>query len=481
MKQKSVVLLGNMGRAFCLFVLSLLVYACGGSSSQEEPPVAVAPVMLQSNPANGATDIPSGTLNVELTYDQNITAPSAGHNKVTIDGATVSKVSASLKKLTVQLTGLEKGESYRLVIPEGVVMGPTGATAPQVSISFSTVKKPEDKPVDKALCTPNPMAQTKKVYDYLLSIYGSKSLSASMSNVSWNINEAELVKKATGKYPAMAFFDYIHLSWSPANWIDYSDTKILEDWWKANGLIGASWHWSVPATAGETDLNKYTCSPGNGKQNSDGNWTTTFRPKNIFVEGSWESEVAKADLEKMAGYLKLLQDKGIPVIWRPLHEAAGNTYEYDGGTAWFWWGIDGAEVYKQLWQYMFNFFKDKGLNNLIWVWTTQTKDAAFYPGDEYVDMVGRDIYNMTSAANCANQYNTIFDSYSQKMIALSEFGNVAKLSEQWNAGAYWLFFMPWYQHNATSLVGHQHADEAWWKDAMNQSFVITRDEMPSLK
>ncbi|MFR5757995.1 MAG: glycosyl hydrolase [Bacteroides cellulosilyticus] len=59
----------------------------------------------------------------------------------------------------------------------------------------------------------------------------------------------------------------------------------------------------------------------------------------------------------------------------------------------FWWGSDGADTYKKLWRYMFNFFKEKGINNLIWVWTTQTKDVDFYPGDEYVDIIGRDIYN----------------------------------------------------------------------------------------
>ena len=26
-----------------------------------------------------------------------------------------------------------------------------------------------------------------------------------------------------------------------------------------------------------------------------------------------------------------------------------------------------------------------------------------------------------------------------------------------------------------------HADEVWWKDAMEQSYVITRDEVPSME
>ena len=482
MKIESVALYKCIRKLLSVIFLLPLFYACGSDNgfSQEEPQLD-APQLVSSIPANGAVDVSDADLNVVLTYDQNVIAPSSGHSQVVVAGATVDKVSANLKNVTICLSGLEKGTNYNLVIPEGVVLGPTGVRAPQLTISFSTVKKPGVKPVDTELCTSTPLLQAKKVYDYLISVYGSKTLSASMANVSWNVAEAELVKKATGKYPAIAFFDYIHLAWSPANWLNYSDTKVVEDWWNANGLVGASWHWNVPATEKDTDLNKYTCTPGNGTQNNDGNWTTTFHPKNIFTEGTWESNVAKADLEKMAGYLKLLQDKGIPVIWRPLHEAAGNIYEYNGGTAWFWWGSDGADTYKKLWRYMFNFFKEKGINNLIWVWTTQTKDVDFYPGDEYVDIIGRDIYNQTAGVDNAAQFNLIFDSYSQKMIALSECGGVAKFSEQWSAGAHWAFFMPWYQYDATTLIGHQHADQAWWSDAMNQDYVISREKLPSMK
>ena len=39
------------------------------------------------------------------------------------------------------------------------------------------------------------------------------------------------------------------------------------------------------------------------------------------------------DIDLVGSYLKTLKDKGIPVIWRPLHEAGGR---------WFWWGMDAA-------------------------------------------------------------------------------------------------------------------------------------------
>jgi mannan endo-1,4-beta-mannosidase len=41
--------------------------------------------------------------------------------------------------------------------------------------------------------------------------------------------------------------------------------------------------------------------------------------------------------------------------------------------------------------------------------------------------------------------------------------------------------MPWYDNSKTTLTGHEHADTQWWLDAVGQSYVITRDEMPSLK
>ena len=71
--------------------------------------------------------------------------------------------------------------------------------------------------------------------------------------------------------------------------------------------------------------------------------------------------------------------------------------------------------------------------------------------------------------------------YPNKMITLSECGNVGLISEQWTNGARWSWFMPWYQYNATTLDGHEHANTAWWQDAMAHPNVITRDQMPSLK
>ena len=197
---------------------------------------------------------------------------------------------------------------------------------------------------------------------------------------------------------------------------------------------------------------------------------TEFDAANATVEGTWENKVFTEDLKNAAAYLKLLRDADIPVLWRPFHEAAGG---------WFWWGKDAAS-FKSLWIAMFNYFKTEGLDNLIWVWTTEGNDADWYPGDQYVDIVGRDIYNKETA-DCVSEYTSIAGNYGNKIVSLSECGTVGLISEQWASGARWSWFMPWYDGTNEDGSPVVHADEAWWKDAMSQEFVVSREELPSME
>ena len=197
---------------------------------------------------------------------------------------------------------------------------------------------------------------------------------------------------------------------------------------------------------------------------------TEFDATNATVEGTWENKVFTEDLKNAAAYLKLLRDADIPVLWRPFHEAAGG---------WFWWGKDAAS-FKSLWIAMFNYFKTEGLDNLIWVWTTEGNDADWYPGDQYVDIVGRDVYNKETA-DCVSEYTSIAENYGNKIVSMSECGTVGLISEQWASGARWSWFMPWYDGTNEDGSPVVHADEAWWKDAMSQEFVVSREELPSME
>ena len=333
--------------------------------------------------------------------------------------------------------------------------------------------EPEPEPANYQIVNTNATAEAKKVFDVLKSLYGNKIISGTVANVDWNYDEAKKVYGWTDKWPAMNVFDFTNIHASKDvnsdGWLDYSDDTPVREWWNAGGLVGAMWHWQVAANNG-TDL---TCTPGTGDKE------TAFDASKVYVDGSSENMLAKRQLDQVCGYLKKMQDAGIPVIWRPFHEAAGNTPT--GGDAWFWWGAMGADVYKKLWQWTYNYMVTiKGLNNLIWVWTSQTNDEAWYPGDEYVDIIGRDSYG-AGKEQLKDEYDLLSGTYPQKMITLSECGNTANasmapVSDFWNADARWSWFMTWYNASGETV----HNAKTWWTDAFLRDYVVDRDQMKEL-
>lgn len=458
----------NILRLASVMILATVVWACGGDDA-EQPDTRVTPEVETQSIASGAVDVSLTVGGIEIKYVRPVTLVDA--SLITLTPSTSVEVKVQNLSLTVSFGELEYETQYTLRIGAGAVADKsTGGLNEETAICFTTVAERHVPDPTTTLCTPDALPVAQAVYDYLWASYGEKVISGAMARVSWNTDEADWVAKWTGKYPAMATFDYIHLYASPANWIDYTDISVVKNWWESGGLVSACWHWVVPASQGSSD---YTYEPAK----------TTFRAKNALTPGTWENTQMNADLSKMADMLLLLQAEGIPVIWRPLHEAAGNIYEYSGGKAWFWWGYDGAETYVALWRTMFDYFRSRGVNNLIWVWTTQLKDEAFYPGDDYVDIVGRDIYNVASAADIAAQYETIRSQYSYKIITLSEMGDVADIADQWEAGAEWSYFMPWYDYDndLTSTYAHDHATIAWWRRAFESERVVTRDDLPDFR
>lgn len=314
--------------------------------------------------------------------------------------------------------------------------------------------------------------EAENLLQYLKEIEGEKTLSGTTANVNWNINEAKWVNKHTGKWPALNFFDFIHLPFSPSNWIDYSNITEVYNWHKNGGIVGCMWHWNMPTNDGQD----WTCTPGTG------NKETGFDVRKIFEPESAEYKQMMNDIDKVASTLKKLKQRKIPVLWRPLHEAGGQ---------WFWWGLD-AGACNELWRVMYKRFHEAGLNNLIWVWTSAaawnrpySEGYKWYPGDEYVDIVGIDIYNNSSASNIYSTcYKMLRKKSPDKLIALTECGSLAPISQQWKAGARWLYFAPWYDYERTNNTSseafksteHQHCNVEWWNDAFSNDYVLTRDE-----
>jgi mannan endo-1,4-beta-mannosidase len=153
------------------------------------------------------------------------------------------------------------------------------------------------------------------------------------------------------------------------------------------------------------------------------------------VSSTQEYKDVMRDIDAIAVQLKRLQTAGVPVLWRPLHEA--------GGT-WFWWGAKGANVAKTLYYMMYDRLTNyHQLNNLIWVWSSPEPD--WYPGNDKVDMIGYDsypgAYNYSSQKAVFNQLYSIVNG--EKLIALTETGPIPNINQSLADDVPWLYFLAW--------------------------------------
>ncbi len=465
----------------CMSILT----ACGDDDN-DEPEAPKVSISLRSCSITEGMEYQASTL-TEVTLSYNTVVAVSPKANITLNGTKCSAASSATTAMNVIVTlpTLEAGTSYTLDIPAGSIVGKDDATAsaPAYQVKFTTKAKPATGDIPTAPVTAS-APQAKALYQLLLNYYGEKVVSSVMANVNWNNDCAEKVYKLTGKYPAMNCYDFIHICFSPANWIDYTNIKPVTDWVKAGGLVQLMWHFNVPKKEGSTDV---TCTPSE----------TTFKTANVFVDGTWEHKWFYEQMDKVTTTILQLQQAGIAATWRPFHEAAGNATAKQQAAwtkSWFWWGYDGAETYKKLWRTMFDYFKQKGINNLIWVWTTQNyngnsqqynQDTDWYPGTEYVDIVARDLYGYSAAQN-AQEFNEIQAAYPNKMVALGECGygdNGGARTEQafigdcFTQGAAWSHFMVWYQGGQGST--DTMCSDDWWRNVMKSDYVITRDELPT--
>ena len=329
----------------------------------------------------------------------------------------------------------------------------------------------------------NRSAEAQNLLSYLEENVGKKILTGTHACVNYNTNEADWVYKHTGKYPAINTIDYIHDIYSSSGgWINYANSTIWRNWTNNRGIMSAMWHWNMPTNDG-TD---WTCTPGSEPGQ------TSFRPSAIFSPNTDDYKTMISRIDQIAKWLKPLKTSKIPVLWRPLHEAQGNWTEANPGTswhkAWFWWGIDGPEAFIELWRVMYNRLVNyHGLTNLIWVFNAGDSKK-WYPGDEYVDIVAFDFYDK-NLSEMRWWYEFFHENYPGKLYAISEFGNIPKVSEFWADGQYWSFLIPWYDYERTNKTNddafnstdHNNANINYWTDALSQDCVITRDELPSFK
>lgn len=469
-------------RDLAVLVISLLMICCSGGDSGEDPVDLQAPAVRSDKNASitegNVVSVDLGSITIYYTAPLSlvdagkITLSTSGGEVTVITSATVAN-----KNLKVSFGKLEGNTAYKLTVGNGAVAHSLDATvtAAAFTLNFSTefvIPGSVTFNIDQTLTNSNASSQAVKVYDYLRESFGKRTLSATMAQYTVQINEAEWVYSQTGKYPAMTCFDFMNVtrdydrSWDPDYSVFVTNAK---KWWSDGGIVCAMWHWRDPLKA--TDA-FYTSE-------------TTFDVSKISNTSSVEYQAVIADIDVVSGYLKQLASAGIPVIWRPLHEAQGG---------WFWWGAKNAADCKALWLLMYDRMTNHhGLNNLIWVWTIDLVSNEYaeafdwYPGTGCVDLVGMDSYAGDHSSQFERFNFTATISGSRKIVALTECGTTPDPDEMADHDT-WAYFMPWYgdytrketfQNNSGQTVAGNGT--AYWQKLFGNNLIITRDELPDLK
>ncbi|MFW6353695.1 MAG: glycosyl hydrolase, partial [Verrucomicrobiota bacterium] len=287
-------------------------------------------------------------------------------------------------------------------------------------------------PVEAVPVNPAASLPARRLLAYLASQYGEVTLTGQQE-----AHDLAVIERVAGQRPAILAGDLISYSPTRVQYGGYPTTGdrygTTEEYIAAHAegsIISLAWHWNAPADL----LN------GEGTEWWRGFYeeATTFDLPGALADREGEDFSAiLRDIDAIAVELQKLEEAGVPVLWRPLHEAEGG---------WFWWGAHGPAALKELWEVLYERLTHfHGLDNLLWVYTyTVTVDPAWYPGDAMVDIVGVDAYpadRSTALAALWKRLHALYDG--RKLLALSEFGGVPNLPVMHSLGVRWAYFVSW--------------------------------------
>ena len=150
-----------------------------------------------------------------------------------------------------------------------------------------------------------------------------------------------------------------------------------------------------------------------------------------IMPGGKDQEKFLERLDQTAAFAKACVDENgepIPIIYRPFHENSG---------MWFWWGVSNTskDQFINLWRFTVEYLRDvKGVHNLLYAYSpnghfsSEDDYLSRYPGDEYVDIIGFDIYFDNPSYESKWMEQTLKDSQIAASIA-SKKGKVAAITE----------------------------------------------------
>ena len=426
---------------------------------------------------NFAADTDTVTFTIDVpadgTYKLILTAKGIGGNKINnvyADGESVGTFESSdsgYSDAVVKGVMLKSGaHEIKVTKSWGWIMLDKLTVEPDAGISNDVYK------VSDQLINPKADAAAKQLFSYLCDSYGKYTLAGQVCDHGVDGPEFQAIHDVTGKYPAICGLDFMDYAPSRAarGAKGYSvDTALkIHD---AGGIVTFCWHWNAP--------DRYL-KDGNDA-NGNPRWWQGFSTANVTIDlaaimsgkDSDGKALLDADIAAIAKQINILRDAGVPILWRPLHEASGG---------WFWWGAKGAEPYKKLWKYLYDQLTNEyGCSNLIWVWNGQAAD--WYPGDEYVDIIGEDIYAGERVYGAQNAKFAELLEYPEtnKITALTENGTVFDIDNVIATNARWAWFGTWGGEFVTNGSGYseQYTEKSVLKKAYDSEYVITLDELPN--
>jgi hypothetical protein len=221
-------------------------------------------------------------------------------------------------------------------------------------------------------CTPEPEPK-EEVLNYLKSLGNGKYLFGQVAT--WVHNENPdmddpsnwlyKIHEHTGLMPRYGVITY-----------DFTDNPFPDEAWNQ----GVKKIWDHGLIAG---VYSFYANPAGGAFSDSCDVDQIFAEGNNSIKNNFYSQ-----MDRMAANLQWLEDEGIPVIYTPFVELDDSNSK--------WHPKDGRENAIRLYQLVHDYFTDeKGLDNIIWAYHTRESDGAmeaFYPGDEYVDIIGKSGY-----------------------------------------------------------------------------------------
>lgn len=319
---------------------------------------------------------------------------------------------------------------------------------------------------------PNAGVSTIKVMNYFGEIYGKKTITGQQVTPGTNAEIAAIYGE-TGRLPAIRVSDLTFAqSRSPYYDEEMTDLALAAEWAEMGGLVSYGWTWYSPSDSSHYLSSASDFNFARAYTESDISMVSAETLERLFGDGEINRETFRLmqDMDEIAAALKTLTDSGVTVLFRPLADAGNGGY---------WWS-DSTDAYLWLWRTMVKRFNEyHGLSGIIWVWSGE--DAAYYPGDDYVDIIGEDIYNLSSDSGNTRFMGTAYYNAGAVAVAMTDCLLLPDPDALVQDNARWLWFSLGKGEVLIDENGRltERYTSNWLLDrAYNNEAFITLDELP---